>query len=110
MVFSVSFRIEGQHSKSMFVGIGCTKETINSLAAMIGCKSGKLTIVYGLPIRMRPRSKALWVPMIDKFEKKLSLWKKEYLSMGGRITSINSCLSNLPMYYMSLFKMPKSVV
>lgn len=39
--------------------------------------------------------------MIDKFEKKLSSWKKQYLSMGGRITLINCCLSNLLVYYVS---------
>lgn len=57
----------------MLVGIGCTKETINSLIALIGCKSRKLPIVYlGLPIVARARSKDLWDPVIDKFEKKLS--------------------------------------
>lgn len=86
----------------MLVGIGCTEETVNSLAAMIGCKSRKLPIVYlGLPIVARPRSKALWDPVIDKFEKKLSSWKKQYLSLGGRVTLINSCLSNLLVYYVS---------
>jgi hypothetical protein len=32
-----------------------------------------------------------------------------YLSKGGRITLINSTLSNLPTYFMSLFPLPASV-
>ena len=35
---------------------------------------------------------------------------KQYLSLGGRITLIKACLSNLLVYYMFLFKMPKDVV
>ena len=52
----------------------------------------------------------MWDPVIHKFEKKLSSWKRQYLSLGERITLIKACLSNIPVYYMSLFKMPKVVV
>ena len=62
------------------------------------------------PIGAKPRSKALWDPVIEKFEKSLSSWKKQYLSMDGRIILIKACLSNLPIYYMSLFKMPKTMM
>lgn len=34
--------------------------------------------------------------------------KKQCLSLGAKITLIKASLSNLPLYYMSLFKMPKS--
>lgn len=52
---------------------------------------------------------ALWNTVIENFEKKLSVWKGKYLSLGGRIMLIKACLSNLPVYDMSLFKMPKGV-
>ena len=45
-----------------------------------------------------------------KFEAKLAKWKQRSLSMGGRITLINSVLSALPIFLLSFFKIPKKVV
>ena len=37
------------------------------------------------------------------------MWKRQYLSKGGRATLIRSMLSNLPIYLMSLLCLPSSV-
>ena len=39
----------------------------------------------------------------------MALWKRQYISKGGRITLIHSTLSSLPIYFMSLFRMPRRV-
>jgi hypothetical protein len=39
----------------------------------------------------------------------LASWKVMYLSKGGRITFINSTLSNLATYFMSFFPLPMGV-
>jgi hypothetical protein len=44
------------------------------------------------------------------FEKKLSCCKAKHLSYGGRLVLINSVLSNLPMFMMSFFEIPKGVL
>ncbi|RVW80898.1 putative ribonuclease H protein [Vitis vinifera] len=41
--------------------------------------------------------------------RRLALWKRQYISKGGRITLIKSMLANMPLYRLSLFRMPKSV-
>ncbi len=46
----------------------------------------------------------------ERFEKRLSSWKGKHLSIGGRLTLINSVLSSLPMYMMSFFEVPKGVL
>lgn len=43
-------------------------------------------------------------------EKKLASWKGSMLSIGGRTTLIKAYLSSLPLYYMSLFPIPKGVL
>lgn len=40
---------------------------------------------------------------------KLASWKRRFLSLAGRLTLIKAVLSSLPVYYLSLFKMPEGV-
>jgi hypothetical protein len=45
----------------------------------------------------------------EQIEKKLS-WKGKYLSMGGRLVFINSVLSNLLMFMLSFYEIPKGML
>ena len=47
--------------------------------------------------------------MVERISRRLDGWKKAYLSLGGRITLIQSCLSHIPSYFVSLFKIPVSI-
>lgn len=51
----------------------------------------------------------LWDPVIERISRRLDGWQKTYLSFGGRITLIQSCLTHMPCYFLSLFKLPASV-
>eukprot|EP00268_Persea_americana_P030335 TRINITY_DN29385_c0_g1_i1.p1 TRINITY_DN29385_c0_g1~~TRINITY_DN29385_c0_g1_i1.p1 ORF type:complete len:259 (+),score=21.37 TRINITY_DN29385_c0_g1_i1:957-1733(+) len=91
--------------KSELVGIKLNEN--HSLAELLGCKAGVLPSTYlGLPLCSGVASKSLWTPVLERMAKKPSLWKTKYLSFGGRITLTKAALSNLPIYFMSLFKYP----
>lgn len=97
--------------KSFLVGVGFPEEFIKILADRLHCKTGRLPCQYlDLPIEANPKILSMWDPVVEKFEKKLSTWKRQYLSFGGRITLIKSSLSSLSIYYMSLYKMPTAVM
>ena len=42
--------------------------------------------------------------------KRLDGWKGSVLSLGDRLTPINFCLSNLPVYVMSMYWLPVSTI
>ncbi|GJW54291.1 hypothetical protein Tco_0098376 [Tanacetum coccineum] len=51
-----------------------------------------------------------WDDVLAKLSARLSKWKLKTLSIGGRLTLIKSVLSSIPLYQMSLYKVPMSVL
>ena len=47
--------------------------------------------------------------MEDRLERRLTTWKRQYLSEGGKLTLIKSTLSSMPTYFLSLVTIPKSI-
>jgi len=81
-----------------------------SAATAMGCIRIKLPITYlGVPLDANMKRVSSWQGIIDKVQKRLTSWKSSCLSRAGRIVLIKSVLDSLPIYYLSLFKMPKKV-
>ena len=64
----------------------------------------------GIPLYHKRNSNKDWKVIDDRFERWLSTWKSKLLSYGGRLTLINSVLSNLSVYMLSFFEIPKEVL
>ncbi|RVW38000.1 hypothetical protein CK203_084191 [Vitis vinifera] len=59
------------------------------MAAEIGCRVGQLPTVYlGLPLGAPNRAVSVWDGVEERMRRRLTLWKRQYLSKGGRITLI----------------------
>uniref|UniRef100_A0A1U7WLE7 Uncharacterized protein LOC104228609 n=1 Tax=Nicotiana sylvestris TaxID=4096 RepID=A0A1U7WLE7_NICSY len=84
---------------------------MEQLTQIIGGEVRSLPTIYlGMPLGARSKSKEIWNSVIEKCEKKLSRWKSQYLSLGGRLVLINSVLDSLPTYMMSLFLIPAGIL
>jgi hypothetical protein len=46
---------------------------------------------------------------LKKLRKKLQGWKGKVLSIGGRVTLLNSIISVVPLYWMSIYRLPVKV-
>ncbi|XP_016168080.1 uncharacterized protein LOC107610554 [Arachis ipaensis] len=87
-----------------------TMKNYKRLLSLWGCKEGTLPVKYlGVPLGANPKLVKTWKPIIDKVEEKLSLWKAKVLNKAGKLVLIKSVLNSLPVYYLSLYKMPKAV-
>ncbi|RVW86677.1 LINE-1 reverse transcriptase-like [Vitis vinifera] len=96
-------------AKSEIFPVGEVDEILE-MAVELGCKVGQLPSTYlGLPLGAPNKAGYVWDGVEERMRWKLALWKRQYLSKGGRITLIKSTLASMPLYQLSLFRMPKGV-
>ncbi|XP_075635227.1 uncharacterized protein LOC142607574 [Castanea sativa] len=77
---------------------------------LLSIRAGSLPMKYlAMPLGTSFKTTLIWNPILEKMEKKLSRWKRLYLSKGGMLTLLKSTLSSLPTYFLSLFTIPKAV-
>ncbi|GKC53420.1 hypothetical protein Tco_1076165 [Tanacetum coccineum] len=51
-----------------------------------------------------------WDEIVDKMVDRLSKWKMKTLLIGGRLTLLKAVLGSMPIYHMSIFKVPMKVL
>ena len=95
--------------KSELIPVGRVKN-IDDLALDFGCRLGSLPSTYlGRPLGAPFKSVTVLDGVKERFRRRLAMWKRQYISKGGRVTLIRSTLSNLPIYFMSLLRLPSSI-
>ncbi|RVW47057.1 putative ribonuclease H protein [Vitis vinifera] len=96
-------------AKSEIILVGEVEE-IHELVVELGCRVGSLPSHYlGLPLGVPNRATSMWDGVEERVRRRLALWKRQYISKGGRIIFVKSTLASMPIYQMSIFRMPKSV-
>ena len=51
-----------------------------------------------------------WKAVVDKVTSRLSKWKMNALSIGGRLTLLKSVIGSITIFHISIFKVPLSVL
>ena len=97
--------------KSRIFGIGIPMGDVANVARAINCSYGSLPFSYlGLPVGKSMNKVDAWNDVVGKLSKRLATWKINLLSIGGRLTLVKSVLGSLPLYYLSIFRAPISVI
>ena len=109
MWFEVISGLKINLTKSELISVG-KAEKLDELALVLGCQVGVLPTSYlGLPLGGPFNSLVAWDGVEERSCKRLALWKRQYISKGGRLTLIRSTLSSLSIYFLSLFRIPRIV-
>lgn len=109
--FHLAFGLKVNFHKSSLFGLGTTGAEEELATNILHCRKGTLPFHHlGIPVGDNPNRLNCWNPVIEKFKRKLSVWRAKVLSFGGRLTLVKSVLGSLPIYYMSIFKIPKLII
>lgn len=96
--------------KSGIFVINGDEDIIMQYASLFDCQIGTFPMLYlGVPVSHNRLHIADWKKLEEKLDKRLDSWKGSSLSVAGRITLINACLSNSPIYHMSMYLLPKTI-
>jgi hypothetical protein len=80
-------------------------------AELFGCGQGQFPIRYlGIPIHYQRLTIAEWKSVEERLQKRLTTWKCKLLSLGGRLVLINLVLTNMVLYMISFFLLPKGIL
>ncbi|GJW93796.1 RNA-directed DNA polymerase, eukaryota, partial [Tanacetum coccineum] len=97
--------------KSKIMGVNVEGEMVNRAAGKLGCLVLKTPFLYlGSMVGGNMFRKAMWNDIMERVKKRLSKWKMQMLSIGGRLTLVKSVLGSMPIFYFSIFKVPMGVL
>ena len=108
--FEATFGLRINLAKSELIPVG-EVEDIEEMVVELGCRVGDFLVKYlGLPLGAHHKALSMWDGVEERIRRRLAIWKRQYMSKGMRITLIKSTLASIPIYQLSLFRMPKLVV
>ncbi|GJW73546.1 putative RNA-directed DNA polymerase, eukaryota, reverse transcriptase zinc-binding domain protein [Tanacetum coccineum] len=109
--FYLASGLKVNFNKSKFFRIAINESELYFFASSIRCQSSYSPCTYlGLPIGANMSRSLNWNPLIERFLKRLTRWKANSLSFGGRLTLAKSVLGSLGVYFFSTFKAPKMII
>ncbi|KAJ1691081.1 hypothetical protein LUZ63_015236 [Rhynchospora breviuscula] len=109
--FSKISGIDINWMKTSFVPFNIDSNDIPRVRNILNCTQASLPLDYlGLPLTSKRPDRACFQKLVDKVTSKLAGWKSPLLSRAGRIVLASSVLSSIPVFFMSVFQLPSSVV
>ena len=107
--FEVAFGLRINLAKSELIPVGEVEE-IEEMAVELGSRVGSLLTVYlKLPLGAYHKTLSMWDGAEETMRRRLALWKRQYISKTGRIILIKSTLASIPIYQLSIFRVPKII-
>ncbi|XP_058742000.1 uncharacterized protein LOC131614435 [Vicia villosa] len=108
--FELASGLRINFSKSNIIGVNVGEWYMNAALTFLSCKKGVAPFKFlGIMVGDNPRRKKVWLEVVNNIKRRLSSWKGRNISMGGRVTLINSVLNSIPIFTLSFFKIPGNI-
>jgi hypothetical protein len=100
-------------SKSSFMIVGLEANELTLIKQLLPFKFQLLDEGFKyLGFFLKPNSylKSDWLWLLRKVEKRINSWCNRWLSLGGRFILVKSVLQNIPVFWLSLAKIPRYIL
>jgi hypothetical protein len=105
--FGLASGLRVNFRKSAAYPIRCGGFDVAAVLAPLGVPIAALPCKYlGLPLGTRQLRRVDWQALIDKIASRLATWKGKMMSTAGRLALLNAVLSSIPVYWISVHKLP----
>ncbi|GKA12126.1 RNA-directed DNA polymerase, eukaryota, reverse transcriptase zinc-binding domain protein [Tanacetum coccineum] len=113
-VFECFYRASGLRinmRKSKILGVNVDSDKVKGVALKLGCLILKTPFTYvGSKVGGSMSRVHAWNEVVDRVKNRLSKWKMKTLSIGGRLTLLKSVLGSIPIFHLSIYRAPLSVL
>nr|GEU68641.1 RNA-directed DNA polymerase, eukaryota [Tanacetum cinerariifolium] len=93
------------------MGISVSSNVVADAPSLIGYSILTAPFNYlGMQVGSNMSRITSWDDVISKVSSRLSKWKLKLLSIDGRLSLLKSVLTSIPLYHMSIFKVPIGVL
>nr|GEW13194.1 RNA-directed DNA polymerase, eukaryota [Tanacetum cinerariifolium] len=97
--------------KRKIMGVHVDGDMVKNAAKKLGCLVLKTPLSYlGSIVGGSMHRRQSWIDIVDKVKKRLSKWKLQSLSIGGRSTLVKAVLGTIPIFNFSIFKVSRGVL
>jgi len=98
-------------SKSAAYPVKCEGLDLQHILESFQCPIKEFPCTYlWLPLHVKQVRRVDIQPLIDKVGKRLQSWKGKLLNRAGRLKLVNSVLTSIPTYYLTVFRLQKWAV
>lgn len=110
-IFEMMSGLKVNFQKSEILTVGGDEMIDKTYAELFNCDIGHFPLKYlGMPVSFTTLKNSDWEFLVGKYLKRFDAWVGNAASLGGRHTLLNSVVTQISLYHMSMWLMNKTFV
>lgn len=110
-IFELMSGLKVNYQKNEIFTVGGDESTLKYYAELFNCDVGSFPIKYlGMPVSYSTLRDSDWEFIVAKYLKRFEAWIGNAASMGGSLTLLDSVVTQISLYHMSMWLMSKTFI